>query len=451
MKGSWSVRHRLTWQLTGLALVLVVGVTGLSVWSLDRSTDRWIETLATEELAEARAAFLASGRTRADFHRIAAKLGPEHPSTPLAFRVWAEGGSVWDEAGATGLLASAPSALPAPGPGRFLNDRLFWQAGPLDDDKVLCVVVDATWERNLVGDHAALILALGAGLAVVTVFSGVYYARRIAHLLRDVARRVREPRAEARGTAQVVPEEIREVADALEQLRAGARAEIERQQLMVAGLAHELRSPIQNLLGQAEVALLREREAAEYRALVESQVEELRDLGCAVDNLVSLCASRESGAETEMERFDLGREAELRLAKERSIAARRGVGVDLARSGPLHIRGDREAILLALRNLVRNAVEWSPPGATVAVRLDGGDGDIAITVDDAGPGVPVEERERIFEPFHRGEAVKGGRVGYGLGLALTQAAVAAHDGTVVVEPSPAGGARFHVRLPRGSA
>jgi signal transduction histidine kinase len=125
------------------------------------------------------------------------------------------------------------------------------------------------------------------------------------------------------------------------------------------------------------------------------------------------------------------------------------VRLDLESHGDTHVSGDREALLLALRNVVANAIQWSPAETTVAVELTGEPDAIRVTVDDAGPGIPAADRERIFEPFHRGSPPGGRRVGYGLGLALTRSAVQAQGGRVTVEDSALGGARIRIIVPRG--
>jgi signal transduction histidine kinase len=155
-------------------------------------------------------------------------------------------------------------------------------------------------------------------------------------------------------------------------------------------MAHELRAPIQNLVGATEVALLSRREADSYRRVLESNLDELRELGDAIDNLMTICAPQSLGAHTPVsEDFDLVEEARLRLER-----------------------------------------------------------DIVILVDDDGPGVPVEQREKIFDPFYRGPSAHGRRVGYGLGLAMVKDAADHHAGSVAVESSPSGGARFRLTLPR---
>ena len=110
---------------------------------------------------------------------------------------------------------------------------------------------------------------------------------------------------------------------------------------------------------------------------------------------------------------------------------------------------DREAMLRALRNLVSNAVQWTPQGGQVNVTIAATDLNVTLTVDDSGPGIPGPMRAKIFEPFARGGERGGERVGYGLGLAIVREAVEAHGGTVEVATSPIGGARFVVHIPRG--
>ena len=213
-------------------------------------------------------------------------------------------------------------------------------------------------------------------------------------------------------------------------------------------MAHELRSPLQNMMGEASVALLREREPREYRAVLESQLDEMRDLGRVVDNLITLTALREPGALARKERFQLGDETELRLAKEGQLAAKRGVSLDIERDGDLEVEGDREALLLAIRNLVDNALRHASERGHVEVRLQGAADAVTVTVDDDGPGVAPDARAVIFEEFRQAPAQSRRRGGYGLGLALAKAAASAHAGTLTVGEAPLGGARFTLTLPR---
>jgi len=110
------------------------------------------------------------------------------------------------------------------------------------------------------------------------------------------------------------------------------------------------------------------------------------------------------------------------------------------------VDGERRVLEMVIRNLLDNASHHATSEVAVGVQHD--DGQVVLTVDDDGPGVPPEDRERIFERFARvddGRARNDG--GAGLGLALVRRVVTAHHGTVVCTESPLGGARFEVRLP----
>ena len=97
--------------------------------------------------------------------------------------------------------------------------------------------------------------------------------------------------------------------------------------------------------------------------------------------------------------------------------------------------------------LVENAIRHSPPAGTVTIGTSVADGFATIWVDDEGPGVPLSERERIFEPFYRGAGQARSHGGAGLGLAIARSIATAHNGTIAAETAVGGGARMIVRIP----
>lgn len=425
----------------------ILVIAGLSFWFLHQSVERELEAFVREELDEVLAVYSVSSRDPDGFRSIATDLAESHPANPLAWRVWGSDGTVWVEHGARDLLDVLPAA---PGKlglvSRVSRDRLIG-AEALGDGRVAGLAVDASAQTTMLRRYGAFSLALIVLTSLGTTFLAAVLSRKISGMLRRVAQGARSIRHSPGSMAldqEGLPEEIRDVADALAETLGKIQADLERARLMTSGLAHELRSPIQNLLGEAEVALLRDREPEEYRRVLESQIEDLNDLARAVDNLVALCSCRESG--DQRERFDLGREAMLRLGREE--AARRGVHVAIKCSGDLHVYGDREALLLAIRNLVSNAVQWSPDDGAVHVSIEGRSADIEIRVRDEGPGIPVEARDFIFEPFQRGPTANGRRAGYGLGLTLARTAVEIHGGTIAVGDAPGGGALLSCRIPK---
>ena len=136
---------------------------------------------------------------------------------------------------------------------------------------------------------------------------------------------------------------------------------------------------------------------------------------------------------------------DLALTEERRIA-RSGLEVDTSGVGPGRVRGDETSLAQVVRNLVDNAARHAERILSVSVREDGDS--VELMVEDDGPGVPEDQRERVFERFVRlDEARARDAGGSGLGLAIVAEIVRAHDGTVSVTSSPLGGARFDVRLP----
>jgi signal transduction histidine kinase len=109
------------------------------------------------------------------------------------------------------------------------------------------------------------------------------------------------------------------------------------------------------------------------------------------------------------------------------------------------VRGNAEALRQAVRNLVENALQHTPPDTTVEVAVSPAP---ALQVTDRGPGVPASDRERLFERFWRG---RRSSVGAGLGLAIVQRIAAAHGGSLTVDDVPGGGASFTIRLPAAGA
>lgn len=446
----WSIAGRATRWFVLTVATLVITVSGLSAWYLHRSVDQELDSLVVEELHEMRPAFTTSPGTPRDFATIAAELEGDHPATPLAWRVTGEDGELWGEFGHASLLVRLDAARGAlertSAPSRELRIR----TEPVGHDLYAELVLDGSEQWRLMSQYRFYVFGLGGLVAGAAVLGWLFLLRRISRLLHRVAEELRSVHAleGAAIEAEDAPAEIADVADALSEMLSKVRKESERARLMTAGLAHELRSPLQNLLGETEVTLLRDRDASEYKRVLESHGEELSDLSRVVDNLVTLCSPRAKLRRDQLERFDLGLESDLRLGKDRTRAEAKRVRLELELRGDLELEGDREAILLAVRNLVSNAVEWSPEGGRVRVAIEGEERLVSVTVDDSGPGVPAEEREHIFTPFYRGPSIDGRRVGYGLGLALTRSAVESHGGRIEVSTAPLGGARFHVALPR---
>lgn len=256
-----------------------------------------------------------------------------------------------------------------------------------------------------------------------------------------------------------LPDEVRPLVVELNALFARARGELEARKNFVADAAHELRSPLTALKLQAQ-ALRRPVEAGDDPGTREAAVARLNQ---GIDRTIHLVeqllalARAEGGEATAAEPLhtatDLHEVARLAVADVLPHAQARGIDLGLDEASThqaLRVRGDTEALRALLRNLLDNAVKYTPAPGRVDVSLTREADQAVLRVDDSGPGIPEAERERVFDRFIRGElAGAASRVtGSGLGLAIVRAIADRHGATLTLGSSPAlGGLRVECRLP----
>lgn len=380
-----------------------------------------------------------------------ATAAPSEP--PYAIRVRRHDGTVITQGGDATLLSLVPETLSEdPSWREFLISRgVTVGTEDLDGlDANLEMIVNSkrlTDEMRQYLTYAMISFIVAVSIAA---FAGWLTARHSLRSLGEVvmrAEQIRSPDEAKPIRLENAPQEIFDVGNALNRMIERVHDALFRLRTFTAGLAHELRSPLQNLIGETEVALLADRTPDQYRHLLKSHLEDMTELSDAVDNLITWCRSHEPrSGDTEL--FDLAAEAELRLAREGRSAERLGLTLRFRSSGDARLRADREGCLRVLRNLVGNALFWTKPGSAVDVALDGLADRVRITVEDQGPGVDPAVADRIFEPFVSGAAKSGKRGSYGLGLAICRQVVDEHGGTLRWEPRQEGGARFIAEFPK---
>lgn len=291
----------------------------------------------------------------------------------------------------------------------------------------------------------AFVLAVGWSVALAT-----WFMRRLTReydAVAEAVRRVADGDLEARvATAGAGTIFTRNVDEVLVRLQTVVHA----QRRFIANAAHELRSPLTALYGEVTLVLRKERSAAEHRAALEEVLDATGRLNALADELLTLARlGAGTGAPRELVALaPLARTAAEECAMQGEA---RGVTVQ-ATLAEVRVQGRASELERVLRNLLDNALAHSPAGTTIALEVAEAGHEVRIAVSDEGPGVPQEDRERIFEPFFRGSHERAaGQGGVGLGLAIVREIVHAHGGTIALAERPDGdGARFEVRLPRAS-
>ena len=218
--------------------------------------------------------------------------------------------------------------------------------------------------------------------------------------------------------------------------------------------SHELRTPLAVIGVELEVMLRSSHSREEWDAAARTCLQQIQHLTRLVDTLLQM-------ARAEGTTNPAGAVADLQAVIDHVIstigprARERGVYLGGAPSGQAdgaQIVADPDAVASALSNVVDNAVQYTPVGGEILVWWSpDGEGKLVVHVDDSGPGIPVEDEQRIFEPFTRGATAGEATSGFGLGLAIARNICERNDATIRVGRSPSGGARFSLAFPAARA
>jgi signal transduction histidine kinase len=285
----------------------------------------------------------------------------------------------------------------------------------------------------------AAVLGVGTALIAATLLSlGVVAPlRRMA----AVADRVGEGDLGPRMGTGGARDEVRALAVAFDTMLDRLQDAFDRQTAFVADASHELRTPLTVIRGQLEVLARDPQPSADDVRHVERLVlTEVERMGRMVDDLLVLAAPTIHARPVALRPL-LG---EL-LAGFQPTAER---VFELGDTAHVTLDADPDRLAQAVRNLVRNAVQHTPAGGRIRLSSAAGGGVVQITVDDSGPGIPADQRDRIFDRFHRTSAAAPRTEGAGLGLSIVKAIVEAHGGRVHAESSAdLGGARIVLELP----
>jgi two-component system heavy metal sensor histidine kinase CusS len=269
--------------------------------------------------------------------------------------------------------------------------------------------------------------------------------------MRERATAVTAHKLDQRLTVEAVPPELAELAMSLNEMLGRLEDAFRRLSDFSSDIAHELRTPVSNLMTETQVALSRERDAASYRATLESNAEEYERLARMISDML-LLAKAEYGQMSDWiaqhgEKIQLEREVNNLFEFYEALAEEKGVRLKLV--GECEVWGDRLMLRRAISNLLSNALRYTPALETIKVTLSEFDGLCQLVVENPGPTVPEAHLTRLFERFYRADPSRQQVTGEGtgLGLAITQAIVRAHQGQVAAS-SQAGKTMFTVELPQ---
>jgi signal transduction histidine kinase len=332
------------------------------------------------------------------------------------------------------------------GPSRYLEvgatDSLLYSRPVFGNGRRIGTIVAATSLAPYERTRNVALIGSAVFACVVLLFVAVAAQWLLESALRPVQRMTRqaadwgEHDLDRRFGGGGPNDELRELAATLDGLLDRLAASLRREQRFSAEISHELRTPLARVLGESELALRRRREPDEYRAALQLINQNAQQLTRIVDALVDAARHEASPLRATADAYSVARNAA-------SVCVGPELELQIARPPhPLRVGLDADFAARILQPVLENAGRYGATSVRVSIARE--DGSIQYAVEDDGPGVVEEERERIFEPGVRGVAANGTR-GSGLGLSLARRLARSVAGDV----EAAGGARFVVRLPAG--
>jgi signal transduction histidine kinase len=241
-----------------------------------------------------------------------------------------------------------------------------------------------------------------------------------------------------------LPKEVAPLVHELNRLLSRVDSALANQRAFIADAAHELRSPLTAVRLQLQLL---------HRATDETAAQEARArLGEAIDRaahmieqLLTLARSEPRDVTTELKPVPLETPAAEAISDMHALAQSRHIELELQAEGDVWVRGDAAALRTLARNLVDNAVRYTPEGGKVEVHVKSSADGATLEVLDSGPGIPPADRERAFDRFYRRRAAPEG--GSGLGLAIVKAVAERHGARIALDSAPLGGLRVAVTFP----
>jgi heavy metal sensor kinase len=243
-------------------------------------------------------------------------------------------------------------------------------------------------------------------------------------------------------------DELQRLSDTLNEMLGRIEASFLRVTQFTADASHELRTPISLIRTEAEIALRKSRDVAEYREALEHILFESERTSSLIEKLLALARADAGRESLDIQKVDL-RDIVLQSAEDwrRTIAEHHLQFVENILDRELYVSGDKSALQRVANILLDNAVKYTPARGSVQVCLEQKDGHAIFSVRDTGIGIPKEDRDKVFERFYRADKARTReRGGTGLGLAIAKWIVDQHQGSISVESTLGEGSLFVVEL-----
>ena len=311
------------------------------------------------------------------------------------------------------------------------------------------VALDVGTDRDILRDYRNKLFLVLIGGSVVSALAGTYVARQGIRPIKEIsaaAHRITANALAERVGSMAWPRELASLATEFDAMLQRLEESFQRLSQFSADIAHELRTPINNLMGEAEVALTRERTSGEYARVIASGLEEYHRLAELIDSLLFLARAENADLSLHRSWFQVADELAQLLSYHELQATESEV--NLTFSGDAKLFADPTLFRRAVSNVVANALKHTPGGGNVKVEVRSQADTVKILIRDNGTGIPAEHLPRLFDRFYRVDAARAtAPAGTGLGLAIVKTIMELHGGSAAIESEPGKGTLVSLDFP----
>lgn len=311
------------------------------------------------------------------------------------------------------------------------------------------IVLDITYQHTIVSDKKYLIIALVTS-AISSLLLGFLIAHRgmkSLYALTNTVKKITATSLHQRIDPKTLPKELNPLGEAFNQMLNRIESSFVRLKQFSSDLAHELRIPINNLIGETEITLSRNHSIPEYQQVLASNLEEYQRISHLIENILFL--SRAENPQLEIPKILLKVQDEIAVVCEYYQAMAEEQSISITYTGKAELRGNSIMFRRMISNLLSNSLKYTDKNGYIRIVISSHYNYIKITLSDNGIGIPQEHLPKIFDRFYRVDSARSQQSGgSGLGLAIVKSIVDLHQGEISITSQPDEGTTVSLSFPR---